>query len=182
MLVTCKTDQSGLLTIAWSNDLSNFDHTTSHSVTGGSGFFIVKQNLGTFVKVSFENNSGVDQTYLRLYTRLVNDVPDGTSVTIEPTFIRSQLFNNFSITNGTTSNSVELTGATIFDLFGTCTGACILLIQVSDDDIIFYDSSFSLICNSGDFHGTVHLASKYVRVWYQGFGTETITLFLHAKN
>lgn len=182
VLVTCKTDQSGLLSIAWSNDLSNFDHVASHPVTGGTAFYVVKQNLGTYVKVSFENNSGVNQTYLRLYTRYVNDVPDGVSVTIDPIFIRSQLWNNYSITNGTTSDSVELTGASMFDIFGTCTGACILLVQVSDDDAVFYDSSFSLVCNAGDIHGSITLASKYVRIWYQGFGTETITLFLHAKN
>ena len=64
---TCKADQSGILKIIFSSDGANEDGEESYSYFGSAALPYEIPVVSPFCKIYFENTSGVDQTYLRLY-------------------------------------------------------------------------------------------------------------------
>lgn len=59
-------DQSGVLYIEQSADNENWDVSKSINVTGDEGQGFSEEILGAYARVRFENNSGSDQTALRI--------------------------------------------------------------------------------------------------------------------
>ena len=80
--VSVKTDQDGILYTDFSNDGVNWDSTfppSGFQVTGGIHAFHTGVKLGRYFRVRFLNDSGSDQTYIRLYTYYGNNfVPSNT--------------------------------------------------------------------------------------------------------
>lgn len=69
---TLISDQAGTLTIAQSFDNENWDYTgTPIEITAGMGVGISEEVFAPYVQVSFENTSGTDQTYMRLFLHAV---------------------------------------------------------------------------------------------------------------
>jgi len=73
--VSLKTDQSGILYTEFSGNGRDWDSVfppTGFNVAAGVHEFHTGVKLGRYFRVRFENNSGSDQTYLRLYTYFGN--------------------------------------------------------------------------------------------------------------
>jgi hypothetical protein len=68
--VSCKTDQNGILYFDFSNDGTNWDTFPSNGfkVYAGSHEFHTALKSNRYFRTRFYNNSGANQTYLRLYT------------------------------------------------------------------------------------------------------------------
>lgn len=69
-MVSCKTDQTGILYFDFSNDDVNWDTfpTSGFSVAAGTHEIHIAVKGPRYFRVRFYNNSGADQSYLRLYT------------------------------------------------------------------------------------------------------------------
>jgi hypothetical protein len=80
IFVSCKTDQSCALYIDHSSDGSNWDFTDIIPITGGTALFQSLESKAKYFRVRLWNNSGSNQTYLRLQTILR---PVETNVTID---------------------------------------------------------------------------------------------------
>jgi hypothetical protein len=176
-LITCKTDQNAVLTVEWSDDLEHWDFSSSHAILADVAFKTLEQNLGTFIKVSLENDSGSDQTYLRLITRFVNDVPDA----IVDTYTSTSLWDDQLIVNTNFTTTVDLinTNGNI-DLFGSVSDAGTLDIQVSDDDVAWFNAYQINATTACDFHARLETACRFLRCVYSGLDN-TITLNVNAK-
>lgn len=178
VLVTCITDQNGTLTIEWTDDYENWDFQSIHSIQANSPFSITKQNLGTYLRVSLENNSGSDQTFLRLNTRLINDVPDNN----ESVPVNHILFENSVVADNDTSSPVDITKFNKFDIYGNMSvGEGSLIIQVSNDGSTFYSTGAGPYVNSTDFWHQSQVSTKYMRLKYVGSGGATVTAHLTGK-
>lgn len=70
VMVSCKTDQSGVLYFDFSNDETNVDTfpPNGKKVSAGIHKFTTAVKGSRYFRVRFTNDSGSDQTYLRLYT------------------------------------------------------------------------------------------------------------------
>lgn len=68
--VACKTDQNGILYAEFSTDGTNWDSSLSYAVTAGSNEVHRISVARKYFRVRFTNNSGSNQTYLRLSTIL----------------------------------------------------------------------------------------------------------------
>ncbi len=175
--ITCITDQNGLLTIEWSNDLTNWDFVKEHQVLGGVAFDCTEQNLGRYVKVSLENNSGSNQTFLRLHTRFLNDLPDKTP---QP-YVSSILWDNVAVEDDESSPSIDLlTTEGRVDFLGSASSSGTINIELSHDNTNFIKSSNSLTVVPGDFHGSLITSCRYLRCTLDG-STNTLTLIASAK-
>ncbi len=176
-LITCKTDQDGFLTVEWSNDNQNWDFTSSHVVVAGVAYKCMEQNLGTYIKVSLLNSSGSDQTYLRLTTRFINDVPDA----IVDTFKSITLWDNQLIVNTNYTASVDLLNTNgKIDIFGNLSDAGTLDIQISNDDLNWYNAYQINASSSGDVFARLEISSRFIKCVYSGVDN-TITLNLSVK-
>lgn len=180
VFINCFADQNCSLLLEWSNDGVHYYFSTTENIIESVPFTKSFQNLGQYFKLRVTNDSGNDMTVLSCSSYFIHDVPDG-NVSIEQPFVRSQLWNNESVSNSTTSSSVDITTVKQIDIFGTVSGGCDLLVQVSDDDAIFFDSSFTISCVGNDFHATIGLSAKYMRLWVTSGGSRTITAFVHGK-
>ncbi|MBF31897.1 MAG: hypothetical protein CL529_12070 [Aequorivita sp.] len=132
--VSVKTDQDGILYTDFSNDGTNWDSTfppNGFQVTGGIHEFHTGVKLGRYFRVRFYNDSGSDQTYLRLYTYYGNNfVPsnapanqsigiDTDATSVRPTNFNDEVligrrsgithFNKFGYREGLTASSGEQT-------------------------------------------------------------------------
>lgn len=70
VMVSCKTDKDGVLYFDFSNDGTNWDTfpTNGFTVTANVHEFHTAVKGGRYFRVRLTNDSGADQTYLRLYT------------------------------------------------------------------------------------------------------------------
>lgn len=66
VLVTCYTDQNGTLYVEFSSDGSNWDSSTSYSVSATTNEIHRFVKAGRYYRVRFTNTSASNQTYLRL--------------------------------------------------------------------------------------------------------------------
>lgn len=80
IFVNCKTDQNGLIYVDHSSDGSNWDFTDQLSVVAGTALFQSLESKAKYFRVRMYNNSGSNQTYLRLQTILR---PVETNVTVD---------------------------------------------------------------------------------------------------
>lgn len=176
-LITCKTDQNGILTVEWSDDLIHWDFSATHNIAAGIPYKCQEQNLGTFIKVSLENNSGSDQTYLRLMTRFISDIPDANV----DTFTSQILWSGQLIVNTNYTPTIDLlnTNGNV-DLFGNLSDSGALTIQVSDDDNDWYNAYVINASSSGNIHARIETACRFLRCVYAG-PDNTITLICNAK-
>jgi len=82
--ISMKTDVDGILYTDFSNDGTNWDSTfppAGFQVTGGIHEFHTGVKLGRYFRVRFLNDSGSDQSYIRLYTYYGdNFVPSNTPI------------------------------------------------------------------------------------------------------
>lgn len=68
VMVTCRTDQDGLLYIDFSHDKINWDSTLTKTLTANSSEFMTAVKGKRYVRLRVNNNSGSNQTYLRCQT------------------------------------------------------------------------------------------------------------------
>lgn len=70
MVVACLTDQSGVLYVDYSPDGTNTDSTLSFTVAANTNEVHRITNTRQYMRVRFTNNSGANQTFLRLQTMI----------------------------------------------------------------------------------------------------------------
>lgn len=175
--VSVYTDQNCVLTLFWSFNNLDFYFNKSYNVSALTPVNVIASNQASYFKIKIENNSGNDMTILHCGSMFVNDAPDID----KETFLTTPLWNNESIANGLTSSSVNITNFKQVDIYGNSSGLSTFIVQVSDDDVLFFDSSYSIICDGNDFHATVNLSAKYMRLWHQSLSNRTVTCFVNAK-
>lgn len=177
--VTCVTDQNGLLTIEWSNDLTNWDFVKEHPVVASTSFDCTEQNLGRYVKVSLENNSGANQTFLRLHTRFVNEIPNKNQN--QQVYVSSTLWDNELVADEQSTESVDLLNTDgRVDIIGSASTSGTINIELSHDDTTFVQSANSISVVSGHFHGSLTTSCRYLRCTLDG-SSNTLTLVVNAK-
>lgn len=76
-------DQNGSLELAWSTEKSNWDRTEVIPVTASTYLEINRDLPARYLRVSFENTSGSDQSELRLQTKYYLSFPESAAVTAE---------------------------------------------------------------------------------------------------
>lgn len=187
VIVSLKTDQNGVLTLYWSNDMENWDFTSVHNVTGGTPLVVTKQNQGSYFKISVENDSGNDQTYLRVHARFVNDVPDLDNVTMNVSgniatipVVESTLWDSDTVLADAVSASVNTQYVSKINVIGAVDAACDLVMQQSHNNISWVDSQWTLsLAGSGDFSADVTTHSKYIR--FSISAGATVTLHVYGK-
>ena len=188
VLTTVKTDQDGVLTLEWSNDGANWDFSHTEDVTAGVALSVHKQHLGTYYRVSMENDSGSDQTYLRLHSRFVNDINDldgvtltaNNSITAVPT-VEATLWDNEVILAEDTTASSNIQYCSKVHIVGSVSSACVIYIETSHDGTTWAESGTTVnISASGDYSVDVTSHAKYIR--FRCDTGCTITLHLFAKN
>lgn len=176
-LITCVSDQDGFLTVEWSNDNEHWDFSSQHVVVASVPYKCMEQNLGTYIKVSLLNTSGSDQTYLRLTTRFINDVPDA----IVDTFKSTLLWDNQLIVNTNYTSSVDLLNTNgKIDIMGNFSDAGTLDIQLSNDDMNWYNAYQLNASSAGNVFCKLETSSRFIKCVYSGVDN-TITLILSAK-
>lgn len=120
LLVTLKTDTDGVLYIDFSPDGTNWDSTITTYVDAGLSEVHRAVKAARYTRIRLENNSGSNQTYLRLYTYFGNfsalNAPLNSEIredadasivrTIDPEIdMASGRFQGFSIVNKFGTNS-----------------------------------------------------------------------------
>lgn len=83
--LSCKTDQDGQIRAEFSSDGSNWDHSDAYLVVGGNTFWKQLPVKARYFRVLMENNSGSDQTSLRLYSSFAKEAPSDLSVSLDGT-------------------------------------------------------------------------------------------------
>lgn len=107
---TCLTDQVGIITVETSDDQLTIIRSTVYNVIPNETFYISQTPVGKYVRVRFENTSGVAQTIFRLQVLQKITPISSTALTIsEPLNNNSIATNSRSILagqqeNGTFSN------------------------------------------------------------------------------
>src|SRR3954469_18571434 len=64
-------DQAGTVRIEQSGDGQNWDISTSHPVTAGTGLAFSEEAILAYGRVRFTNTAGTDASTFRLYARLI---------------------------------------------------------------------------------------------------------------
>lgn len=77
------TDQDGVLYIDFSTDGSNVDESHSYTVVGSVPEKAIVAISARYARIRFLNNSGYDQTYLRIQSSLIDiTIQPGETITI----------------------------------------------------------------------------------------------------
>jgi hypothetical protein len=103
------TDQDGVLYIEQSSDAVNWDKSDSFTVLATVQKSELLYPVYKFARVRFENDSGADQSYLRLQTVLSKDrpaLPDTSALSSESTLANCETLLTSIETNTATSGSV----------------------------------------------------------------------------
>jgi len=82
VLVTCFTDRACVLTMEWSTDNENYDFGDSINVQANTPVYAHRRNQAMYFRVRLQNGSVGAQTFLRLHTRFVDDVPEDSNEAI----------------------------------------------------------------------------------------------------
>lgn len=126
VVVSVKTDVAGTLSIQYSGNGSDYDLVDSFSISGGVAKSCQSEVKARWCRIEF-TNSGVPQTYLRLFT-CYKQIPQDTdvkitsmpSVTITPDTILMYRNLDLSITGQVVKNSAgKLYGILLFNKSGT---------------------------------------------------------------
>lgn len=138
--LTVATDQSGILYGEFSTDGTNWDTSTSWNITGGISETHRVTTTGVYYRTRFLNNSGVNQTFLRISTIYGAQVPIGVQTNAvsrldadstivrnigEETILSQNLVQGLSVVSKFGRNSDIDTGTVpedIWDGGGTYTG------------------------------------------------------------
>ena len=167
VLVSCKTDQDGVLTLFWSEDGVNFDFTDVFNIVASTPFSLSTYNRGQYFKLSLLNNSGSDQTYLRLFSRFIDDVPDSSGnvqVTAVPS-VQQVVWNNVGLTAGDFSPTIDLNHITHLELVGNSIDSTVIKLWVSVDNSTFLQSSYTINAVAIDtFHLSILSGMRYLRL------------------
>lgn len=108
---TCITDQAGVITIETSNNGTDIIRSTVSNVAPNAPFYISQTPVGKYIRVRFNNTSGVAQTFFHLQTIMKTTPISSTSLSINtPINSNSIAMNTRSILagqqeNGTFSNA-----------------------------------------------------------------------------
>ena len=87
-------------------------------------------------------------------------------------------WNNTAVTAGQASDSIDIYGASVVSVFGNVSVLNTIILQLSQDNVNFYSSDFS-IAKKGDFGSSFSLGAKYVRLL--SIKAATITATIAAK-
>ena len=91
------------------------------------------------------------------------------------------LWNNETPSANSDSNSVDTQFTTAVDFFGSVSGACILTVRLSQNNINWYDSIYSYVAEGGtEFHIATVIGARYVQLSTNA--SVTITATAAAKN
>lgn len=87
IIITCKSSTNSQLSIEYSSDKTNYDYIITHDLIANNDFSEIIINRLKYVRIKITNNSGSNQTYLRLSTKLVNNLQNNSN---------NEILNNLS--------------------------------------------------------------------------------------
>lgn len=198
--ILCKTDQDGVLTVEHSSDSINADYSDVFNITADQGASLNVSTRGRYYRVKFENNSGSDQTYLRLssflsrYPERIN-IEDTINCTIDTDSLdlvkhtSLTCFSASEITSNGYSSSFDISNYSNVSLFGkvsdlveSSNSTLTIIPQVSINNSTWYDTDLQMIVSNKDFYTNLSTAGKYIRCKYNVSGSVVVDLHIQAKS
>ncbi len=102
-----------------------------------------------------------------------------TSGEIDITGTHNNLFDGVAVINGTLSDSVDLTNHKDVVIFGNSDGVVDIVILVSPDNLVWYESDITISAVVGDFYYQMIFSGRYVRL--KSLGVATLHATCQAK-
>lgn len=192
VLVSCHTDRASVLTLEWSPDNNNFDFTEELTVQANVPFNVHRRNLATYFRVRLVNGAIGAQTFLRLHSRFVDDVPEDVledinlkitacntnscNVAVTPIIgSHGNLWNNVNVASNVVSNTVDCQYVNNLCIFGNRSdGFNPMYINISQDNTNWYNTGTGIYAN-GDFYTTIQVPARYVRLETSNAAVDVVT-------
>ena len=184
--VSCITDQNGLLYTEFSHDGTNWDHTETHTLVASTTFHVQVLVRAKYYRVRVENNSGSDQTYLRLQSKFDLNPTTVTLSTTDNSVLDDIALSVDNIDTNTTGLATEATLSTLDGKVTACdTGAVVIASGTVDlgavdnavlDSIATSVTSIDTKTNSLVFGGGLEASCQRVTLASDTTGVLTVNL------
>lgn len=171
IVISGKTDRTGLLYLDFSSDAINWDKTIEYPIIAGDTFDKKQAILARYARVRFSNTSGLVQTYLRLQTIVGQQQPD-ISVALDTSDLAKAGVIDSMNSSVTPLNSLATFTGTAKDvsaynsitIFSYCDRSGSLYLDYSTDGTNWdKTNTYQVISNTPETH-QVAVLSRYYRV------------------
>lgn len=156
------------ITLQWMlNRSDTFDFEQKISVIANIPLFEVVYHRGPMFRVTVTNNSGEDTTSFRLMCRHIFSL--GSNSLSTSSGVHGNLCSGFTISEAnTTTPSFDIDRWKSISIFGSVSDSCVLYLLLSQNDINFYKSGYSISLESGGSEEfCIHaecICAKYISV------------------
>lgn len=147
--ISFKADTETKITLEWSSLGSVFDFVDVYDnlVAEKTHEFRV-HNRSKIFRLKIENISAADQTYLRLTTKFINNVPNDQYQIDTNLNSDRNVFSNYTLTGNEWSRSFDVRTKTIGCIFGSVSNVnATISVECSADNVNFYETGLTTVGN-----------------------------------